>query len=71
MKIISLGLIKCYQKILSPLLGLLGFHCRFYPTCSEYSYLAIKKYGIIKGIYKGSKRILKCNPLCEGGVDNP
>jgi putative membrane protein insertion efficiency factor len=44
--------------------------CLFEPTCSEYMILAIKKYGIIKGIYKGIKRLLRCHSP-NGGVDYP
>ena len=43
--------------------------CRFYPTCSKYTYLAIEKYGVIKGIFLGIKRILKCHPYHPGGYD--
>lgn len=59
-------LIEIYQKHISP-------HkrasCKFYPTCSEYTKQAIDKYGIIKGSFKGLKRIIKCNPFSEGGID--
>jgi len=43
--------------------------CRFYPTCSEYTYQAIKKYGSWRGIQKGVKRVLRCHPFNEGGFD--
>jgi len=66
MKQIALFLIRLYQLFLSPLLGR---HCRFYPTCSAYTYEAIKKYGFFKGIFLGSKRLLKCHPFHPGGVD--
>lgn len=46
-------------------------HCRFEPTCSHYSILAIEKYGIVKGAALSVWRILRCNPFCKGGVDNP
>jgi len=68
MKIIFLKLIKFYQKFISPFLG---GHCRFYPSCSHYSYSAIEKYGAINGGWKGIKRILKCHPWNKGGVDLP
>ncbi|MFQ6082740.1 MAG: membrane protein insertion efficiency factor YidD [Candidatus Aminicenantia bacterium] len=61
-----LRLIRFYQKIISPLLGQ---RCRFCPSCSEYTYQAIAKYGLIKGIFLGSKRLLKCHPLHPGGID--
>ena len=44
--------------------------CVFYPSCSEYTYLAIEKFGIIKGSILGIWRIIRCNPLSHGGVDN-
>lgn len=44
--------------------------CRFYPSCSEYTYRAIEKYGVKKGMWEGFKRILRCHPWNAGGVDN-
>jgi putative membrane protein insertion efficiency factor len=66
MKIILIFLIKIYQKVISPWTVRT---CRFYPTCSEYTKMAIKKYGSIKGCWLGLKRILKCHPLNSGGYD--
>ncbi len=61
-------LVRGYQKWISPLLGA---HCRFYPTCSQYAILAVKKYGFLKGFLKACWRILRCNPWNPGGVDYP
>ena len=58
--------IRVYQALLSPIFGT---GCRFYPTCSAYTYEAIEKYGILKGIYLGGRRLLRCHPFHEGGVD--
>ena len=66
MKKIKLLLIKLYQKYISIFLGK---NCRFYPTCSAYTYEAIEKFGIIKGIFLGIKRIIKCHPFHPGGYD--
>jgi len=66
MSSLAIFLIKIYQKVISPLKPRT---CRFYPTCSEYSIQALKKYGFIKGSYKSIKRILKCNPFNPGGYD--
>lgn len=66
MKYIALGLIRVYQLLISPLFG---HNCRFYPTCSEYTYGAIKKFGFLKGSWLGGKRLLKCHPFHQGGVD--
>ena len=60
--------IKFYQIFISPFLGK---HCRFYPSCSEYCCLAIQKYGILRGCWKGILRILRCSPWNRGGVDLP
>ncbi|HDL5698362.1 Putative membrane protein insertion efficiency factor [Mannheimia haemolytica] len=55
-----------YRYAISPLIGP---RCRFYPTCSTYAVEAIKIHGAIKGGYLAFKRILRCNPLSEGGED--
>ena len=60
-------LIKIYQKYISKHFGK---KCIFYPTCSEYTKQAIDKYGIIRGSFKGLKRLLKCHPFGKGGVDH-
>ncbi len=59
-------LIRFYQVAISPRIG---SHCKYYPTCSEYTRQAVDKYGIIKGSLLGIIRILKCNPFSKGGVD--
>lgn len=74
MKKIILKVIKIYQKTLSLDHGFLSFLkpqgiCKFRPTCSEYMYLAIDKYGIILGGIKGIKRIMRCHPFSKGGYD--
>jgi len=72
MKNVILKLIRLYQKTVSPDHGLFfagSTRCRYWPSCSEYTYQAIEKYGLFKGLLMGGYRILKCNPLSEGGVD--
>ncbi len=59
-------LIRCYQNALSPYLG--GF-CRFEPSCSEYTRVAVKQHGAARGLLLGAWRILRCNPLSRGGWD--
>ncbi|MFC2164438.1 membrane protein insertion efficiency factor YidD [Acidobacteriota bacterium] len=66
MKKAVLHLIKAYKKLLSPLLG---NHCRFAPSCADYTYEAISKHGVIRGMFLGSKRLLKCHPFHPGGID--
>ena len=53
-----------YMRIISPLKP---HTCRFYPSCSQYTYDALSKYGIFKGLYLGLKRILSCHPFNPGG----
>ena len=65
-KLIIIKIIRLYQLIMSPFLGK---NCRFLPTCSQYSIETIKKNGIFYGILFCIIRILKCNPLFKGGVD--
>ena len=69
MKKILISLINIYQKVISPISNAMGVHCKYYPTCSEYTKQAIDKYGALKGICLGIKRILKCNPFSKGGYD--
>ncbi|MFW6030820.1 MAG: membrane protein insertion efficiency factor YidD [Halanaerobiales bacterium] len=66
MKKILILLVVFYQKVISPWKGKT---CRFHPTCSEYTIQALKKYGVFKGLYLSSKRIIKCNPFNPGGYD--
>ncbi|MDR2067936.1 MAG: membrane protein insertion efficiency factor YidD [Holosporaceae bacterium] len=62
------AIIRFYQKIVSPHMR---FKCKFYPSCSQYTLLAIKKYGFVRGIVKALLRIAKCAPFSAGGVDFP
>jgi len=64
MKKIILKLLVLYKKYIST-----GSHCRFVPSCSEYTYEAVKKYGVIKGLWKGVKRVARCNVFSKGGID--
>ncbi len=66
MKYVGLGLIRLYQMTLSKVLPP---SCRFEPSCSRYTYMAIDKYGLLRGSWMGFKRILRCNPFNAGGYD--
>ena len=75
-KNIILKSVKLYQKTISLDQGIFNFFiqiriCRFYPTCSEYFYQSVKKYGAKTGVWRGIKRIAKCHPWHVGGVDMP
>lgn len=63
---LPLRMISFYQRKISPLFPA---RCRYYPTCSQYTYRAIERYGFFFGALLGALRILRCNPLFPGGVD--
>ena len=63
---LALTLIKIYQSTISQVMPPA---CRFIPTCSQYTYEAITKYGFLKGVWLGAKRLARCHPFHEGGYD--
>ncbi|MDR1941806.1 MAG: membrane protein insertion efficiency factor YidD [Endomicrobium sp.] len=65
MKSAALFLIKCYQAVSAGLPP----RCRFQPSCSAYAYQAIEIYGFFKGSFLAFKRIIRCHPFCDGGID--
>ncbi len=66
MRKLIIGVIRFYQRFISPLFPPT---CRYYPTCSEYTVQAVERFGAIKGLILGLRRVLRCNPLHEGGYD--
>ena len=66
MRAILIALIRGYQWFISPLLG---NHCRFYPSCSEYAREAIERHGAIRGVWLAIRRVARCHPWHPGGVD--
>ncbi len=58
--------IRAYQRFVSPLLPP---SCRFSPSCSQYTLLAVQKHGVLKGSLMGAWRVLRCNPFSKGGFD--
>jgi putative membrane protein insertion efficiency factor len=66
MRKIVIAVLKGYQRVISPLLP---SACRFHPTCSEYMLEAVNKYGAARGIWMGTRRLLRCHPFHEGGFD--
>ena len=72
---ILISIIKGYQKVFSPDTGIFKYLyktknvCVFYPTCSEYTVEALKKYGALKGLFLGLKRVIRCHPWQKKHID--
>jgi len=66
MKPLVLALIRFYQNTISKLLPP---SCRFYPSCSQYGYEAVSKYGVLRGGWLAVRRLARCHPLNPGGYD--
>ncbi len=58
--------LRIYRYLISPMLGQ---HCRFVPSCSEYAQIAVERYGALKGGWLTIKRLLRCHPFNKGGFD--
>lgn len=66
MKALLINLVKAYQVLISPFLGI---NCRYYPSCSAYTVEAMEKWGALRGLWMGIKRVGRCHPFHEGGYD--
>jgi uncharacterized protein len=66
MRFLLIAIIRFYKTFISPVLG---NNCRFYPSCSTYSIEAFELHGVLKGLYLTARRLLKCHPFHEGGID--
>lgn len=66
MKRALLGLLWAYRRMVSPWLGSC---CRFYPSCSQYATEAIERHGAARGVWLAARRLLRCHPFHEGGLD--
>jgi putative membrane protein insertion efficiency factor len=63
---LALTTLRIYKRWISPAIP---SACRFYPTCSEYMMEAIERYGVLRGVGMGLRRLLRCHPFHQGGVD--
>ncbi len=61
-----LALIQLYRWLVSPLLPAA---CRFHPTCSAYAAAAVRQHGAARGTWLAARRLARCHPFCEGGID--
>ena len=61
-----IGLIQIYRRFVSPMLPPT---CRYEPSCSLYTVQAIEKYGVLRGLFMGILRVLRCHPFARGGFD--
>ncbi len=66
MRQVILLTLRTYKRWISPLLP---SACRFYPTCSEYMMQAVETHGVLRGVWKGLRRLSRCHPFHEGGFD--
>jgi putative membrane protein insertion efficiency factor len=64
------GVFFVYKKVVGPMLHSFGVsRCIYLPTCSEYAYVAIARFGWVKGVRLAVGRVARCNPLAAGGLD--
>lgn len=66
MSSLLVGLVRLYQRFISPLLPR---SCRYEPTCSHYTAEALRRHGVLRGGWMGLKRIASCHPWSSGGFD--
>lgn len=67
MKYLLIGLLRVYRLLISPLYGDV---CRYYPSCSAYALEAVQRHGSIRGTWLTARRLIRCHPWAEGGVDH-
>ena len=66
MRILVVGVLRIYKRWVSPCLP---SACRFHPTGSEYMMQAVEKHGVARGVWLGTRRLLRCHPFHQGGFD--
>jgi putative membrane protein insertion efficiency factor len=66
MKALVLGALRFYKRAISPTLPPA---CRYTPTCSEYAIEAVERFGVVRGAWLATRRLLSCHPFARGGYD--
>ena len=66
LRVVFTAPIRLYQRAISPVLPA---RCKYHPSCSEYAVEAVRRFGILRGAVLAAWRLLRCNPLSDGGVD--
>ena len=66
-RLLAIGFLVSYRKVVSPLYGQV---CRFYPSCSAYALEAVTVHGFVRGSWLASRRVARCHPWNDGGVDH-
>ena len=66
MRKLIVAILRLYKLVVSPVLP---SACRYYPSCSDYMRQAVEKYGPVRGVWMGIKRIARCHPFARGGYD--
>jgi putative membrane protein insertion efficiency factor len=67
---LAAGLLRGYKQVLSPLIHAVSFsQCKYLPTCSEYGYVAVVRYGWVRGGWMAVRRVARCHPFAKGGYD--
>jgi len=67
---VAAALLRFYKRIVSPVMHSISFtQCKYLPTCSEYAYVAVVRYGWLRGGWMGVRRLARCHPFAKGGLD--
>jgi putative membrane protein insertion efficiency factor len=67
---VALAIFQIYKSVVSPVLHAISpSQCLYLPTCSEYAYVALTRFGAVKGSWLALRRVLRCHPFAKGGVD--
>ena len=67
---VAAALLRFYKRIVSPVMHSISFtQCKYLPTCSEYAYVAVVRYGWLRGGWMGARRLARCHPFAKGGLD--